>query len=376
MRKKVFIVAGESSGDRHGARLVEELRKLGDFDIHGVGGVKMKEQGVDLLADITGIAVIGSIEVLKNYRRYRRVFDAVLEFVARERPAAVILIDFPGFNIRLAKQIKKRGLPVKVVYYISPQVWAWGARRKKTIARTVDKMVVILPFEVDVYRDAGLDVEFVGHPLLDSPGGGTTRESFRKELGISGGFTIGLLPGSRETEAKKLLPVMLGAARMIGGRVGPVHYVLPEKLGLDARTEDALLSCAGVELLRSDPHKIMSGSDIVVVASGTATLESAIFGTPMVIVYKVSLITALLARILIRISCIGLVNIVAGRKIVPELLQFRARPALVADTVVSILEDREGYERMRAELARVGEALGEPGASRRAAGIVAGLVRA
>ena len=374
MTTKLFIVAGESSGDRHGAHLVEELNRRGDYEIHGVGGPMMKERGVELLADITDIAVIGSVEVLKNYRRYRRVFDSVLDFLERERPAAIILIDYPGFNIRLAKKVKKRGLPLKVIYYISPQVWAWGGRRKKTIARNVDKMIVILPFEVDVYRDAGLDVEFAGHPLLDSVAGGTTRDELKRKLGVGDGFIVGFLPGSRENEVVKLLPIMLRSARMIEKRVGRVHCVMPERLGLDAGTEDRLLSASPVAPLRADTRRIMSGSDLVVVASGTATLECAIFGTPMVIVYKVSMITALLVRLLIRIPCIGLVNIVAGKSIVPELLQFRARPRLIADEVVSILENRQRYGRMKADLAGVREALGEPGASSRAAKIISGLV--
>ena len=372
MSIKLFIVAGESSGDRHGARLVAELRRCGDYEIRGVGGPMMKEQGVELLADITAIAVIGSVEVLRNYRRYRRVFDSVLDFLERERPAAVILIDFPGFNIRLAKQVKKRGLPVKVIYYISPQVWAWGGRRKKTIAGNVDKMIVILPFEVDVYRGTGLDVEFVGHPLMDSTA--CPRGDLRKTLGVGDGLIIGLLPGSRGNEVEKLLPVMLGSARLIGEKIGPVHYVLPARLSLDAGTEERLLSSGPVAPLRADAHMIMDGSDLVIVASGTATLECAIFETPMVIIYKVSLVTAFLARLLIMIPYIGLVNIVAGRRIVPELLQFRALPRLIAEEVVSILEDRQRYGRMKAELAGVREALGEPGASLRAAKIITGLV--
>ena len=327
---KILVISGEVSGDHHGGNLVESIRAHNkNIKFFGVGGQEMEEQGVELIHTIDEIAVLGAVEIIKHYPQIRKVFYDCLNFAVSNNIDAVILIDYPGFNIRLAKKLKKHNIPV--VYYISPQIWAWGTHRKKVIAANVDKMITFFEFEKNFYTNTGLDVDFVGHPLVDSVKTSQDKESFLKKNEIDPGKpVIGLLPGSRKNEILKLLPVMLNAANIIKKENKEVQFILP--LGSSVPRDFLLkvFNASGVKnnikLIEHQVYDTMAYSDMVMIASGTATLETACFATPMVIIYKVNFITSLLVRLVIKIPYIGLVNIVAGKKVVPEFLQHDATP--------------------------------------------------
>lgn len=341
---EIAIIAGEVSGDIQAGRLVKEFGP--DIKIWGIGGPQMKEAGVEIVCDITELAVVGFWEVAKNYKRIRSVFYKILKEIEARRPNAVILVDYPGFNLRLARKIKPLGIPI--IYYISPQVWAWGKGRIRQIKELVDKMIVIFPFEKELYEKEGVPVEFVGHPIVDVLSKRVSRrDEFRKELGVKPGERlIGILPGSRKQEVKRHLPVFLKAVK----RIKNAKFVIGDVKGGIKRTYD-----------------IMEASDLILTSSGTATLETACFGTPMVVIYKLNWLTYLFIRQMINIPNIAMVNVIAGRRIVPEFVQSKANARNVAREAVRILGDSSG---MRDELIKVRQKLGEPGAVRRAAQII------
>jgi lipid-A-disaccharide synthase len=305
------------------------------------------------------LAVLGLIEVLKKYPHFRRIFHHLRELLKTEKPDLLILVDYPGFNVRFAKVAKKNKVPV--LYYISPQVWAWAKWRRHLIAQRVQKMLVLFPFEKDFYRGTGLNVEYVGHPLVDTfP---PLPPSEKKEK------VIGLLPGSREHEVEQLFPLMLAAAQIIYKKEGGIRFLASAASPLLRQQMEQMAATAHLPLtiLKESLPQIAQQSRVVMVASGTATLECALLATPMVMVYKVSFLTWLLARLVVRLPYIGLVNIVRGKKVVPELIQFQAKPEQVAQEVLSLLNSPDKSEKMKEELRQVGAALGEIGASRRAA---------
>lgn len=372
----LMIIAGEASGDIHGAALVKELKKNSPrMHFFGVGGVEMQSQGVELVHTVKDLAVLGAIEVIRHYPRLRRIFHELIDMARLRKPDAVILIDYPGFNIRLARYLKRFNIPV--IYYISPQIWAWGHHRRKTIAERVDKMLVFFDFEKDFYHDTPLDVEFIGHPLVDHLAVPDDRRVFFERIGCNPEKPIvGLLPGSRENEIKRLLPIMLQTASIIQKKMPETQFVLP--VG-NVVPKDTLLTIFNamtqqypfkVKMLENGVVDTMAHADLVLIASGTATLETACYATPMVIVYKVNCITALLARAVIKIPYIGLVNVVAGSKVVPEFLQENARPQRIAQCIVQYLSDPEKLSAFRTELTKIKEMLGQPGAVRRAASAV------
>ncbi|MGE5308534.1 MAG: lipid-A-disaccharide synthase [Deltaproteobacteria bacterium] len=371
-RPTILLVCGEPSGDLHAASLVRALKQQRpDAVFFGAGGPKLKAQGCELVFDLTSIAVVGLFEVLKNLSVFRRVFYNILKEADRRRPDLAVLIDYPGFNMALAKELRKRNIPV--VYYISPQVWAWGKERLAAIKRDVAKMLVILPFEKDFYAKEGIDVSFVGHPAVGSVKPSLSKNAFFAKVGLdNSGFTVSLLPGSREKEVKSLLPDMLRACELI------ISYMPPKSVRfLILRSTSVPLPVFEKELSRHPglPCRIVSGmtydgiaaSDFCLVCSGTATLETAILGTPMAVLYKVHFLTWLYVRLAIRIPFIGLVNIVKGRKIMQELIQFDCTPVRIADSVILTLKTHGELERLRKELQGIRESLGETGASDRAA---------
>ncbi len=380
----IMLIAGEVSGDIHGARLVSELSKK-DKSIRfiGVGGDHMLQNGVHLYHDISELAVLGLVEVLINYPRIRSIFYDVLSIISKQKPDVVVLIDYPGFNIRLAKQIKKLGIPV--IYYISPQVWAWATFRKDKIAKRVDKMLVFFEFEKDFYRDTGLDVEFVGHPLVDQFNITIAKDDFYKQNNIS--LTkkkIALLSGSRKNEILKILPVMIKSAFRINRLEKNVEFILPIGSSLSKEIRDLIThllreykvyDCENIKVINAQVHETMAYSDLALVASGTATLETACFETPMIIVYKVNFITAFLARMLIKIPYIGLVNVVAGEKIVPEFLQNDAKPDKIAETAVRYITDETYLAEKKLVLRSVHKKLGQPGAVSRAAQVIVDFLK-
>ncbi len=371
-RPKVLIVCGEPSGDAHAAALVRALKaRRPGVEFFGAGGPKLKAEGVELLYDLTAVAVVGFFEVLKHLKTFRQVFDLLLREAAGRRPDVAVLLDYPGFNLALAKKLKAMGIPV--VYYISPQVWAWGKGRIKAIRRDIDRMLVILPFEKDFYEKEGVAVSFVGHPAIDSVRASVAREDFLAGIGLDPAApVISLLPGSREKEVRSLLPAMLGACRIVDRYMPPgkTQFVI---LRSSAVPESVFASCLAqypglkVSIATGRTYDGIAASDFALVCSGTATLETGILGTPMVILYRVHLLTWLYIRLLIRIPFIGLVNIVKGKKVMEELIQFDCTPQRIADEVLRALKDGQRMEELRRELRGIRESLGEPGASDRAA---------
>ena len=374
--RRVMIVAGEASGDLQGGNLVRAMRRIDpDIRFTGVGGKQMQRAGVELLADVADMAVVGLTEVVFRLRMILGVLRRLKALLKKDPPDLVILIDYPDFNLPLARTAKKCG--VKVLYYISPQVWAWRKGRVKTIRETVDRMVVILPFEEKFYRDAGIDVTFVGHPLLDEVRKKYERPKALKRFGLRGeAVTIAVLPGSRRNEVAALLPEMLRACRILTERISPIQFILPIAGTLDPAFVRNILRPfpIRVNVVPDEIYDVIAVADAAMVASGTATLETALLETPMVVIYKVSGVSYAVGRRVIRVDHISLVNLIAGRAIVPELIQAEANPERIAEEVSRIVTRRDKAREMRAALAEIREKLGTPGASQRTAQIACGML--
>jgi lipid-A-disaccharide synthase len=357
---RIFFVAGETSGDAHGARLIHALRAQDpELQCEGLGGVQMAAAGMELRYDLAGEAIMGFTEVIKHLLPIRRLFLDTEAHVKATRPDAVVLIDYPGFNLRFAKRMHAAGIPV--IYYISPQVWAWKKGRLKTIAETVDKMLVIFPFEETFYRDAGVDCAYVGHPLLEHTQGYVPQRSLRGEP------LIGLLPGSREQEIQRLLPVMIETARGILDEYPEAEFVTP---CVNAKRADQIRALAGdfpLDIAVDGMYDVLAQARFCLVASGTATLETALFDVPMLLLYKVSAGSYWLARRLVDIEHIGIVNILAGRGIVPEFIQGDAQAPLILPKALELIADTPARAAMQSAFSEVRQLLGEQGASERAA---------
>lgn len=363
---KIYFVAGEASGDEHGAALMRSLRELApDCEFHGRGGPQMKAlAGETLLNWVDAAAVVGLWEVVKRYGYFRAQFAQTLQEIAVGQPDAVVLIDYPGFNLRLARTLRARSPKLKIIYYISPQVWAWNRGRIRQMARYLDLMLCIFPFEAELYNASGLRTLFVGHPMIESLAARRSHEPRNPDL-------VGLFPGSRSREVKKIFPVMLGAAAgIVAQRPGTRFEVAAASEALAREIEQF----AGRSPLRDrlntvtgDSAGTMQRAAAGMVASGTATLESAYFRMPFVLVYKVSWPTYLAARLLMRVPFLGMPNVLAGRQIVPEFLQHEARPNAIADALLQLLDDRAARQEMISSFDAIIEKLGEAGASRRAA---------
>lgn len=362
---EIAISAGEVSGDIQAARLISAIKEISPgTHLWGMGGENMRGGGTEILYDITQWAVVGFWEVAKNYNIIRNVFYGMVDAIKKRRPDAVVLVDYPGFNLRLAGKIKSFGIPV--IYYIGPQVWAWGRGRIKYIKSSVDKMIVIFPFEKEFYENEGIPAEFVGHPIIDILETRISRrKEFRDELGIKEGQKlIGILPGSREQEIKRHLPVFLSAASKIEGAETVIGAVGPKSIDT---------SCP-MRVLYDRTYDIMEASDLILTSSGTATLETACFGTPMVVIYKLNWLTYLFIRPIIKVPYIAMVNIVAGQKIIPELIQHRAVPSNVYREAMNILKGNRYEENIKEELKMVRKKLGGPGAAKRAARIICDMI--
>lgn len=367
---RVMMIAGEASGDLHGAGVVRELKKRQPgTDIYGIGGDRMQAEGMQLIYHVRELSVMGFTEVVKHLPVIRSVQRTLEILLTARRPDVVVLIDYPGFNLRFARIARKVG--VKIVYYISPQVWAWNPGRVKKMKGLIDKMLVVFPFEEEIYRKEGIDVEFVGHPLLEVLGVPQSREDFCKRYGFdSSRPLIGLFPGSRKQELERIFPPMLGAAEILIRRDDAQVAVGAASILAYDFVKSFVREGLPVKILQHATYDLMANADVALVASGTATLETACFGTPMVIVYKTSWLSYIVGRLLIRVRNIGLVNIVAGKTIVPELVQHQVEAARLADTAGRVLTDRELRDRMREELSRVKLQLGKPGASNHVANAI------
>ncbi|MEE9186963.1 MAG: lipid-A-disaccharide synthase [Bacteroidota bacterium] len=371
MIERVMMVAGEASGDLQGSGVVRELKaRMPTIDVFGVGGENMRREGMELVYHVKELSVMGFLEVLSKLPLLRSVQKTLAGLLRYRRPDLVVLIDFPGFNLRLARSVKQHSIPV--LYYISPQVWAWGKRRLSAMKGVVDKMLVVFPFEQRIYEQAGIPVEFVGHPLLDAieqdEKNNLDRAGFCRRYGFDASRRIlGLFPGSREVEIRNHLSVMVRTALLLREK-----HDLEVGVGLAATVspslyEDLLGDEGEVRLVEGNTYGLMRHSHVAAVASGTATVETACFGTPFVVVFRTSWLSYLIARLLVRVKTIGMVNILAGRKIVPELVQGKLYVDNLLRELETYLTDAAVRERVKGELMRVRGMLGSSGASGRVA---------
>jgi lipid-A-disaccharide synthase len=365
---RILIVTGEASGDLHGANLAVALRLMRpDAQLVGVGGPKMKAAGVELIPGIERLDVMGMVGWAQLRAAWRN-YVILKRLLHESRFDAAVFIDHPGLNLHLATMAKRAGQ--RVVYYIAPQIWAWRPGRIRRIKRAVDRMLVILPFEAALYRKAGVPCEFVGHPLLDAVAPSYDRAQLRKRFGLDPDApVIGLLPGSRASEVRDLFPLMLGAAERLSSLHAGAQFVVAQASSIKEGLLEALSAGGGtkIHVFRDQTSEVMAASDLLLVASGTATLQAAVIGTPMVIAYRVSWLTYWLGRLLVRVNWIGLVNIVAGRGIVTELIQHEATAERLSEEGHRLLRDEAALSGMRAAFRAVRDSLGSPGASRRAA---------
>jgi lipid-A-disaccharide synthase len=364
---KLYFVAGEASGDNHGAALMEALRRLQlDLELSGRGGPRMKAIAGDHFLDWSDAAgVVGLWEVVKHYPYFRREFHKTLHEIARTRPDAVVLIDYPGFNLRLAQALHDRSLGGKVIYYISPQVWAWNRGRIPRMARWLDLMLCIFPFEADLYQQSGLRTIFAGHPMIDNLAAKRSDAQRSRNL-------VGLFPGSRAREVRKLLPILVEVMQILHRDRPELHFKIAaasETLATMIRADlpPAQASIGEVEVVVGQTAEIMQQSEVGVVASGTATLEAAFFRMPFVLVYKVAAMTYLAGRMLIEVKHLGMPNVLAGREIVPEFIQGKAQPPAIAAEVLDLIEDRARRARMLSDFDEVISKLGKGGANETAA---------
>lgn len=366
---KILIVTGESSGDIHGAALSRSLISYKpDLQIYGIGGCEMKKAGVNILHDNKDMAVVGVLEIFGKILLLRKIYKKMEAEISSGNYSALVLLDYPTFNMMLAWIASKHRLPV--FYYIAPQIWGWGKSRIKLLVRIVSKMFVVLPFEKKIYEKAGMEVEFVGHPFLDKVKTTMSREKAYQKFGLDKNQKIiGILPGSRAQEITTLLPVMLDSARIIKKEFPKAQFVLPLAKTAEENEVVNLIRLSGldIKIIKGLPYDAMSISDLLIVASGSVTLEAAILKKPMVIIYKLNFITYILARMVSHISNIGLVNIVAGKDVVPELLQEKASPENVAAWVIKAFKDKKYYNQIKEELAKIEPLLGKKGASKNTA---------
>jgi lipid-A-disaccharide synthase len=374
--KKIMLVAGEVSGDLHGAHLMEAIHRIDpDVQFFGLGGEGLKRRGMKLLYPADSLSVVGLTEV---FIKLRSIFEALRQLkksLDQEKPDLVILIDFPDFNLRLAKMAHRRGIPI--LYYISPQIWAWRAKRIKLIARVVKKMIVLFPFEVPLYEAAGVDVKWVGHPLLDIVRPILPKEFAFQQFGLDPNRrTISLLPGSRIHEIERLLPPLLASAHLLQKEIPDLQFIIPLAPSIPKTTLSPWVQRvpAPIKVVEGWTYDVMNLSELLITASGTATLEGAILGKPMIVIYRVSFPSYWIGKRIVRVDHIGLVNLVAGREIVPELIQKDVNPRRIAEEALRILRNPIFRQQMTESMAEVRKNLGDPGAAQRAAGIVMSLL--
>jgi lipid-A-disaccharide synthase len=364
----LLLSCGEASGDLYAGALTRELQRLAPGSrVTGLGGPHFAAAGGCLIEDYRGSAVTGLTEPIAKIPRLLTTLRRLIAVARSERPHALVVIDFPDFNFRLARHVKRLGIPV--VYYIGPQIWAWRASRLNTMRDFADRVLVIFPFEEAIYRQGGVPVEFVGHPLVDLAQPSASRALFLRHHGLlPDAATVALLPGSRQNEVDRIFPDLIAAAREVRAAVPGAQFVVARA----PRLGDELFNRLAVELpdavvVEGDTDGVLAAADVAVTASGTATVQAALHDTPMVVVYRLSPLTYRLGRRLVRLDTFGMVNLIAGERVAPELIQDDLSPAAVAREVVSILTDPARAAGIRAGLARVRASLGAPGASRRAA---------
>lgn len=364
---KFFVITGEASGDLHASFLIKEIKKrLPESRFFGIGGKKMKDEGVKLFFHIEKISVVGFWEAFMKVGNIRKILRSIVEKMRNMKPDALILVDFPGFNLRLAPFAKNLG--IKVIYYITPQVWAWGGWRLRSLYKNIDLALVIFPFEERIFSSYGIKTSFVGHPILDEMSLKKSKGLFCKEHALSPEKPIiALLPGSREGEIKRILPIMLLISKEIKKRRSDVQFILPT---ISEEMEGFLPDKRDIRIIYDETSDGIHVADTALAASGTVTLETAFLGTPSVIIYKISILTYLIIKWLIKLPYIGLVNIVRGKKIIPEYIQFSIRINQISDEILRMLEDTRYVATIKEELKEVKKILGKKGASKNAAEII------
>lgn len=374
---KLFVLAGEVSGDLHAAGPVQSLlSQRPDLRVFGVGGRKLAELGADLLFTTDQMSIMGFVEVLRHAPFLRKVIRELKQAIVRERPDAALLVDYPGMNLHIAAFLRELGIPV--IYYISPQVWAWKEGRVRKIRACVDRLLVIFDFEVEFYRRHGIEAEFVGNPVVEELAhlGFDAPEQFRRRMGMpSAGRIVGLLPGSRRQEIEKLFPEMLGAARRIRDAHPETEFLLGRSPHIDSSLYERHMSEAGIEPVKCSSYEVMHYSDLVLVTSGTATLESLCFGVPMVVVYKTAALNYMIGRRLVKLKNISLANIVSkglssADRLVPELIQDRANADGIGREALALLEDPDALAAMRQGLRESRSRLSADSPSRHVASVL------
>jgi lipid-A-disaccharide synthase len=373
---QILVVAGEASGDSHAAELVAALKvQRPDLTFFGMGGSRLAAQGVELLYGAHEVNVMGITEVLPKIPRILQVMRGLADAAAERRPVCAILVDIPDFNLRLAVRLKKLGIPV--AYYVSPMIWAWRRGRVKTIAKLVDRMLCILPFEEDFYREAGVSARYVGSPVVEQVPAPASAATFRQKLGLPLETpTLALLPGSRMSEIRRILPAMVGAAKKLVAERPGLQVVVPVAPTIPREEIVSRFEGSGVQpvLVEGRAPEVVGASDAAIVASGTAALEAGLMQRPMVVVYRVSLITYLVGRMMLKVAHVALVNLLVNRRVVPELLQGDMTPERIAGEIRRLWVPGTPREELLQGLAEVRTRLGEAGAARRAAEAVLELL--
>lgn len=366
--KRVLIICGEASGELHAANLARAIKEINPaIKISGIGSDLLRNSGVEVFYDIKGLAALGLFDVLKKLPKFISLKNLILKKINEEKPGLIIFVDFSGFNLRLAKAINNK---IPTIYYISPQVWASRAGRIKTIKKYISKVIVIFPFEKEFYKKHGVDVDFVGHPLLDTVKPTLPKAEFQAKYGLSPAKkTIALLPGSRKAEIKHILPVMLRSASLIRRKIKEAQFVIAKSPGVDLKiyTQKIKGFNLNLKIIEGTTYDCLNAAEFALVASGTATLETAIMDVPEAVIYKMNILNYLLYRPQVKLPYIGMVNIVAGRKIAEEFIQFGAKAGKIADYVVEILGDPQKLNTIKQNLSAIKNSLGENGASIRAA---------
>jgi len=366
--KSVLVIAGEISGDMHAAKVVRAVRaKNPGVQFFGIGGDELRAAGVEILYDVKDMAVLGLYEVLKRYFFFRRVFDDMVRVAAERKPDAVLLIDYPGFNLRFAEAMHARG--IKVFYYVCPQVWAWHRSRIPKMAKIIDRLMVIFPFEVDVFKGTGLKVDFVGHPLVEETAGALAEPL--RPLPWQGEPRVALLPGSRQQEIERILPPMLDAARLLQEKHPQASFIVAAASeDIAALISDHKSQISNLEIVTGATRQILRQAKAAMVASGTATVETALMGCPMIVAYKTAAPTYFFGKMLVKVPHLGMVNLIAGREICPEFIQGAATGAALANAMEPLLGETDARKKMVAELADVKRKLGSGGAAENVATII------
>ena len=368
MEKKIVVIAGEPSGDLHASLLVSKLKELDkSIKVFAVGGELLSKAGAEIIRGINDLSVLGLFDVLKKIGKFRGLMRMVLSEIGRIKPDAVIMVDFSGFNLRLAKKIKKR---YKTIYYISPQVWASRSGRVKTIKEYIDKIFVIFRFEKEFYEKFGVKAEFIGHPLLDIVKPSLTKEEAVRKFRLNGAYPVfALLPGSRVSEIKAILPVMLESAKLIKEKLPGVQFIISKPSSIDSALYRKIVAKTEVEaeIIESMQYDCLNVADFVLVASGTATLEAAIMNRPNIVIYKMGFLTYLLYRPQVKTPFIGMENIVLNKEIAPEFIQGSAKPDSIASRALEIFLDKKKLAEIKEGFLKLKSALGQNDAPRRAA---------